>query len=343
LLKIFAFLVAAAWLVTAQSEVIVAPEKVTTWPKQAVSVPPQRLIILELGTLDAGEVVAVQANIGNAVYKDISAYVVDAPNMALARQNLQFRPVQGVTKKVAPFRFAAKIAVLGPYYLVFDNRFAAVINKKVDYQVAFFKRLPAAEMKTKKESLERLYAGLKKMLIFKDFNIHIGNCGQANAFSTRATGDVTLCNELIDEMSARPGALTAVLLHELGHTLLNLWGQPNYRDEDVADQFATNILLRSGDKGKQALSEWMQWFAEKDSRAQASYMLTYGDTHSLSVQRIRNIQADLKDGSDVMRRWNSILYPNMTNEALQSVASNPAPFDSADAAKLELTRRGRTQ
>ncbi|MGH7946649.1 MAG: DUF4344 domain-containing metallopeptidase, partial [Opitutaceae bacterium] len=340
-LRALVFLAAIAWLVTARTEIVIAPEKITTWAKQSTLVPAQRLAIFELGTLDTGEAVGIQVHVANAVYKDLSVYVVDAPNMALARQNLQFRHVQGVSKKVAPFRVGVKIEALGPYYLVLDNRYAAVINKKVEFQVVQLRRLSTSEVQATKERLEKLYAGLRQMFVFKDFNVHVGNCGQPNAFSTLATGDVTLCNELIDQMSTRPDALTAVLLHELGHTLLNLWGLPNYKDEDVADQFATNILLRTGENGKRALSEWMQWFAEHNSRAQATNMLITGDTHSLSVQRIRNIQSDLKDASDLMRRWNNVLYPNMTDEALRSIAAKPAPFDDADSARKELARRGK--
>jgi hypothetical protein len=49
----------------------------------------------------------------------------------------------------------------------------------------------------------------------------------------------------------------------------------------------------------------------------------------------------MKDSSDLMRRWNNIFYPNMTDQALRKIASNPAPFDSAEAAKRELAKRAR--
>jgi Putative metallopeptidase len=323
----------------ASAEVIIAPQAVSTAPKQHVVVPAQRLAIYELGNLEPGDAVAVQVDIANAVYKDLSVYVVDVANVALVRQNLAFRFQVGALKKVAPFRLSTKIATGGPYYLVLDNRFAAIIEKKVDYQVALLKQLSQEQIQAQKVPLEKLYAGLKNTFAFKDFNIHVRPCGHINAFSTKATGDVTICSEILADMSRQPGAMTAVLIHELGHTLLNLWGYPNYQNEDDADQFATIMLLRSGDKGKQALYEWMQWYARQDSRAQAQQMLSVGDTHALSVQRIRNIQASMNNSADLIKRWNNILYPNMTVDTLKSVVSHPASYDDPEAAKRELSRR----
>jgi hypothetical protein len=331
-----------SWTVggVAGAQILVAPEIIKTSPKQAVSLPAQRASIVELGSFDEGEAVGVQVEVNNAVYKDLSAYIVDAPNMALARQNLPFRYLQGETKKIAPFRVMAKIGALGPYYLVLDNRFAGVIEKKVAYQIAMVKRLTPQQSDAIRAPLMKGYAALKQQYQFRDFQIHVRSCGQANAFSTTATGDVILCTEMYEEMVNRPGAMAAVLLHELGHTLLNLWGSPHYADEDVADQFATIMLLRSGEQGRRAIAEWMEWFAGQDSRAQARVMLVNGDTHSLSTQRIRNIQENLKQSADLIRRWNNVLYPNMTDAALRTAANSPGVFDDADVAKRELTRRG---
>jgi hypothetical protein len=337
----FLALLAAAWIGTLHAEIIVAPQLIKTLPSQAVIVPAQQLMIYDLGILAEGEAVAVQVDVTNDFYKDLSVYVVDAANMALARQNLPFQYVTGEIQKLAPFRIITTVAVGGPHYLVLDNRFAGFINKKVVYQLAFRKRLPDEEIAAIKNNFDKLHAGLKQAFEFKDFNIRIASCGEANAYSTTATGDVTLCTELFDEMSARPGVMKAVFLHEMGHTLLNLWGYPNFANEDSADQFATIMLLKFGETGKQALYEWIQWYAEQDSRAQAEHMLISGDTHSLSIQRIRNIQASIQDSADLMRRWNNILYPHMTDWALNAIVAKPASFDDAEAAKRELAKRAR--
>ena len=331
-------LAAVVWHSGLHAEIIVDPEVIKTFPKEAVTVRAQRSTIYQLGTFEEGEALGVEVSVLNEVYKDISIYFVDAANMTLARQNLPFTFVD-VTKKNAPFRLMFKVTAPGPYYLVIDNRFANVIDKKVVYQLAFVKHLSNEQIQAQKADFEKAYTGLKQTFDFKDFNIRIGPCGQVNAFSTTETGDVTICSEIINELSGRPGALIAVILHELGHTLLNLWGLPNFANEDDADQFATIMLLRSGQEGKQALYEWMQVYAEQDSRAQAANMLIAGDTHSLSVQRIRNIQASMKNSADLMSRWNNVLYPHMTSDTLKAIIANPAPYDNPAAATRELAKR----
>jgi hypothetical protein len=341
--RVSIFAVAALCAVSsaiAYADVIVAPEVISTSPKQAALVRAHTLSIVDLGSFDEGEAVGVQIEVNNGVYKDLSAYIVDAPNMSLARQNVRFQYLAGEAKKVAPFHFMTKVSALGPHYLVLDNTYAALIDKHVVYPVASLRRLSAAQMEAVRAPLAQTYDALKQIFVFKDFNVQVKSCGQANAFSASGTGDVTLCTEIMDEMSSKPGAMGAVLLHELGHTLLNLWGQPTYSNEDVADQFAIMMLLRADSpKSRQAISEWIEWFANQDSRAQARYMLTHGDPHGLSVQRIRNIQGYLKDSGELMRRWNNVLYPNMTEQALKSIAASPGRYDSADAARRELTRR----
>ncbi len=326
--------------VSAYPEVTVAPQVVQQSSKQSVAIGPKRMVVLDLGHFDQGDAVAIEVEVANAVYKDLSVYVVDAANVGLARQNQQFKAIDGVNKKIAPIQLKAKVEQLGPHYLVLDNRFAGMVEKKVTYRIATLKRLTEGQTRAIRDPLVKMYAGLKQVFNFKDFNIHVRSCGQANAFSTIATGDVTLCTELYEQMLDKPGALAGVTLHELGHTLLNLWGSPHYGDEDVADQFATIVLLRGGESGKRALSEWMQWFAAQDSGAQARVMLTRGSTHSLSVQRIRNIQESTRNTADLVKRWNNVLYPHMTDIALRQIARNPSALDDGELANKELSRRG---
>ncbi|HKB83444.1 MAG TPA: DUF4344 domain-containing metallopeptidase [Burkholderiales bacterium] len=334
-----ALLLAIFSLSVASAEVMVDPTMIRVTPKRAINIKPQDFAILEIANFETEDPIAVDVQVLNDVYKDLSAYIVDAPNAALARQKLRFEPLAGVTRKISPFRFMTKAQVSGPHYLILDNRFANVIEKRVVFQTGYLVKLADDQRASIKADFDKLYVGLKSTFNFKDFNIHIKSCGQSNAFSTTETGDVTICSELMHEMAERKGALNAVILHELGHTLLNLWGYPNYGNEDDADQFAVVRLLRAGDRGKQALYEWMQWYAERDTRAEVAQMISAGDTHALSVQRIRNIQAAIQSSDALIQRWNTVLYPNMTTTALNAIVANPTSFDNVDAAKKELSRR----
>src|SRR5437868_7105630 len=83
-------MLAAVWWIPAVAEIIVDPQIVRTAERQATLLRAGSLVAYELGTFDEGEAVGVQVEVNNAVYKDVSAFIVDAPNMALARQNLRF-------------------------------------------------------------------------------------------------------------------------------------------------------------------------------------------------------------------------------------------------------------
>ena len=200
------------------------------------------------------------------------------------------------------------------------------------------KKLSPEQAEKIKSSLMPAHAMMASIFENADFNIHIRPCGQSNAFSDNRTADITLCSEFIHDMSTQrsSGTLVAVLLHEYGHSLLGKWGEPGASEEDMADQFATVMLLRSGDGGRRILQEWIQFWLKQDSRAEAVNQLRHGDTHTLSVQRARNIQNNINYPEDFTRRWNKMLYRHMTNTALQKSISQPSKSDDVDLAKDAL-------
>jgi hypothetical protein len=135
------------------------------------------------------------------------------------------------------------------------------------------------------------------------------------------------------------GAFIAILLHEYGHSLLNKWGEPGSSEEDMADQFATAMLLRAGDNGRQLLQEWISYWTARDSRAEAVVQLQRGDTHTLSIQRARNIQAAINFPGDFVRRWNKMLYRHMTKDALGKIVAKPSKADDIDLAQEALRKK----
>jgi hypothetical protein len=321
----------------AGAEVTVTPQ-FNAIRQHTVVVPAGRMWIVQLGALKPAVRILVELKV-DGTDKDLGAYLVDSANAAAARQGSAFHYFLGEKRKSAPFRLDAKVPAAGVFSLVLDNRFAKGEGKKVAYRVTILGSLPEEQRKAVKAAFEKAYAAMKQVLEFKNFNIDVKPCDKVNAYSAHATGNVTICTEIIADMANRPGAMAAVFFHELGHTFLNLWGYPNYRNEDDADQFATVMLLRIGESGKKALEQWIQWYAARDSQAEAQYMLTVGDTHFPSVQRIRNIRAWTQNGDDLIRRWNRILYPNMTTRTLEAIVSHPQPIDDPAAAKRELASR----
>jgi hypothetical protein len=136
--------------------------------------------------------------------------------------------------------------------------------------------------------------------------VRVAPCGLANAYSSP---DVVICTELIGEVFEKgmSEALYPILLHELAHSLLNLWGLPAYDNEDVADEFAA-IFLAQANMGS-AVDQLIRWLEEKDSATEAIIQMTYGDRHTISIQRARNLKAALAKSDALAQRWGRILAP----------------------------------
>lgn len=293
--------------------------------------------LIPCGNLSQGDVIEVSVTIKNAVYKDLSAYIVDKTNLNLMKQGLEFKHIGTVEKQLSPIQVRGTAWSYGEYYLILDNRFANIIGKNVDYNIKSVKTLTESDREKLAEPYKLFYDGLKSAFIFPEFNINIAMCGMANAFSNP---DITLCTELVAELvqNGQPEALMPILMHELGHTLLNLWGLPGYDHEDVVDEFATIMLVRT-EEGKRSISQAMEWFSGHNVRAEAQNMILKGDRHSLSIQRIRNMERLMTSPEKYADRWNRQLYPHMTDKALSDIISKPAKFDDPELAKKELGRR----
>ncbi|HKU18354.1 MAG TPA: DUF4344 domain-containing metallopeptidase [Candidatus Saccharimonadales bacterium] len=335
--KVFLTLLLAIGAMAAHAEVTVSPYIITAH-NGTVAVPARHMVAIPIiANAQPDDAIAVALTINNAVYKDISAYVMDQTNLNLFEQGAQGQ-IQGVTKQKQrgdkPIEFVAKVNSYGPYMLVLDNRYATIITKHVTWEVDIKTRLPDSVVQSLKTNLQTAYSTLKKEFVFTDFNIHVRPCGMANAFSSP---DITICYELLDQLieQRESEALSFVIVHELGHSLMNVWGLPAYNNEDMADQFATALLLRSPN-GVKSLDKAMEWFSQQNSLVQANYMLQHGDPHSLSVQRVRNIQAYIADPGPMEARWNHVFYAHMTKSALMNVIAHHGKYDDVALAKQAL-------
>jgi hypothetical protein len=289
-----------------------------------------------IGQFSPGRPIKVMVNFAGGT-GDLSAAIIDEANLNFFRQKLPYR-AQRSARQLPPIALEGPTWSYGNYYLLLDNTHAVLASRQVAYRVEYMDKADPESVKALKEMLEKTYAALKEDFVFSDFNIDLKPCGQANAFSAP---DITICTELVMDFVAkrRMAALAPVIVHELGHTLLNLWGMPGYDNEDIADEFAAVVLL-SGDKdtesGARALSDMITWFSEQDAKAQAVGMLVQGDRHALSIQRVRNLQRIMEDPNPVIARWNRLLYRQMTAKALQRIESSPGAHDDPQLARQIL-------
>jgi hypothetical protein len=141
----------------------------------------------------------------------------------------------------------------------------------------------------------------------EDIPIHVRECGTPNAFYDSSTRTVTLCYDLMADTAARfaevelssteyqeamSGAMTFILLHEIGHALIDVYDAPSTgREEDAADNFATLLLLAQGYDGAKSVAFAAGFWATRIGSTPA------WDEHSLDEQRVYNLLCYLY-GSD---------------------------------------------
>jgi hypothetical protein len=141
--------------------------------------------------------------------------------------------------------------------------------------------------------------------VLPKINVSVKPCGAANASSVRSV--VVICSELLAELKNRhlERALSSIVLHEVAHTLLNLWDLPGYENEELADEFAAVRQQRD----PEGLAAFVQWLAQQDSAREALEQVMNGDRHPVSVQRVRNINA-ASGNPQLPQRWERLLSPH---------------------------------
>jgi hypothetical protein len=245
-----------------------------------------------------------------------------------------FKPSPDGAREVARYTF--KVPRTGTYHLVLDNGASQTSIRALHVYAYALLPAPTPDTVRARELFEQMYRGLKTIFVFRDFGLTVRHCGTVNAFSDP---DITICTELVESMKERNvlEALSFVLFHELGHTLLRLWDFPLVENEDVMDEFATVYLLLLGQRS--AIEKAATYWASESSEREALAKLGVDDRHTLSVQRARNVLNWLKRGDELLRKWQKIFVPNMQTAALESLQREPFPWIDHALIRAELARR----
>lgn len=243
-----------------------------------------------------------------------------------------------------------------PVFIVLDNQASLLRSRTIEFSGTAVIALPEEDRTFMKTGLKD---GLKDMYLYfeiEDFDLHVASCGMNNAFSRIDTGDVTMCWELIFDTIEKslPHASTGILMHEFGHTFLNLWGSPHFANEQTADEFAVAVLFISENfptvyaeenpdfptaTPEEVVRELIAYFesiADLPSEIQAAYL---GGPHPLSVQRMNNLKSVLASPSEFVTRWTTEIYPHLKPAALASIISNPHTGADVELAKSILAEK----
>lgn len=244
-------------------------------------------------------------------------------------------------------RFAVRAPATGDYYLVVDNRAGTATPA---FTLAVTASTGTAELPANVEAkLERLHAeldrfesNLRRLLVFDELDFRIGRCGSANVYAG-ADDTVYICAEvaqkLINGTDSREQArdvLLFAMLHEIGHVVLRQWDYPFYDNEEVADEFATVLLVMLG-QGERARS-LVDYFAGLPPEEELALKRDRDDRHPLSVQRARTINGWLDD-PDLVRRWQKVLVPHLQTEILEALVQSPRAWTAPELVREELARR----
>jgi hypothetical protein len=133
-----------------------------------------------------------------------------------------------------------------------------------------------------------------------DIDISMEECGAPDAFYDTDTHQITVCYEAIDAYyllflgkvgqeerlnEVVAGAMSLLLVHEMGHALVDVWKLPvTGREEDAADQLSTLLLINSAVDGERLAlngARSFKLFAELEKHERKLFW----DEHSPDAQR----------------------------------------------------------
>ena len=201
--------------------------------------------------------------------------------------------------------------------------------------------LDRAEAEKVQAFLERLGLQLRQVFEFEPIPFQVRSCGEAAAVATRR--GIVLCTEAAKALKAKLGdprkvsdALLFTIFHELGHLLLAQWQSPVYANEEVADEFATVVLVMLDQRDR--IKAIVEYFAAEPTLRELMAKHQHDDRHPLSMQRARNIQNWLGEPG-LVRRWQPLLVPHLTTPALEKLVERPPLWADSALLRQQLVER----
>ncbi|WP_038147717.1 DUF4344 domain-containing metallopeptidase [Thioclava atlantica] len=300
---------------------------------------PARQFVSYKAHIPTSGTLSVSVAVLNKTFNDGSFWVCDASGYQALYAGRAAPSCRGMERTRGHFYFTYNVDRPGDYYLVADNRFSMLDAKHYAFEVRADIRTP--------DRIRQGYTGLLTLIsraeqeVFSapQINFSMKPCGTANAYSKTVDGSIVVCSELAQmlEDQGNTKAIVGIMFHEMGHSLLNLWGLPNWGNEQTVDEFSAYMMMRYLDDSY--IKADIDFFSNGNTQQEVANMVKNGDPHPLSIQRVRNLQAILKNRTGFMQRWNRALYPHMKTSVLQGIAQWPTTSDDPLLAREILAQR----
>lgn len=321
----------------ATSSVTVSVEPSTPQVRQTVTIAAHNGLVYSL-SLTQGSALVARFQVAGGLNNKIKVLLLDVANYQLYQAHQRYSYFQGTTGEVRNTgHYVFKVPQTGVYDLVVDNSEAWLLPREVQLYVYSVLPTPTAQTIEAERTLTDSFSNVGKLFIFPSFKIQFRHCGMVNAFSNP---NITMCTELVESLTDQrlDQAIGFVFFHELGHSMMRLWGLPLSDNEDVADEFATVCMILV--KQQQPALQAAQWWASQTSQQEALSKLWMDDRHTVSPQRARNIIRWLNQPDDLLQRWMRLLTPNLQTAALLELMKDSRLAPVRDVMQAELQRRG---
>jgi hypothetical protein len=209
----------------------------------------------------------------------------------------------------APDEFGAYILVVQPAGRDGDGGLRPVTPRAGGWRYAYApvtgaRLRPVAERIRQQQILESVAERLNAMLpATREMVMRMEACREENAYFDPARNLIVFCYELVERLSRffspegdwsrkqeenLGGAVSFILMHEVGHALVDMLDLPiTGREEDAVDQLATVLMLETGQKGtRAALGAVLALHQPSGQPVDAD---EYAGVHSLGPQRFFNV------------------------------------------------------
>jgi hypothetical protein len=235
--------------------------------------------------------------------------------------------------------FSVTVQESGDHYLLFDNRNG---SEKRALTVTVRAARGSADQMTAADKILRVFERqLHRIFVFEPFPVGVKQCGSPEAFVDPA--GVVLCAEyvyhlydIIEDKQKTKDALSFSIFHEIAWVLLKKWDHPFAGNEEVADEFATvlMVMVNQESRAKGAAT----YFVENPTSAVVLKKLFQEGRHPLTVKRARNVVQWLRDPKLVLN-WQKTLVPHMQTRLLKKLKERPTPWTDPALIEKELAKR----